>query len=163
MDGMINRKNIKIVLVIFTILIIAVIGIFYWDESKLSYVDISAYAPNDNISYAVDSCIMEETISSVAGWAAWLGEDVGIVNTEVALKSKSTGTMISIPTQMQQRADVTAAVNDGFHYDNSGFTAYVETKKLDVYDSYEVFILMKNGHGSFYAATGVILEAGSER
>lgn len=162
MNGMVNNKNIKIVLFLFAMMIFLIVRVFYWDESKVLDVDISAYSLSDQMSYCIDSCTMEDTISTITGWAVWQGEDLNSVNTEVALKSNSTGAVFSIPTQMQQRADVTAAMDDGFHYDYSGFTASVKTNKLDVADSYEVYILIKNEHGNFYIATGQVLEAEHE-
>lgn len=162
MDGMVNNKNIRIVFLLFAMMIFFVVSIFYWDESKVFDVNISDYSSSDQIAYFIDSYTMEDRISTIAGWAVWLGEDLKLVNTEVALKSNSTGAFISIPTQMQQRADVTTAMNDGFQYDNSGFISYVKTNKLNITDSYEIYILIKNEHGNFYVATGQVLEAENE-
>ncbi len=157
MKSIINEENIKTVLTISGIIIVIVLLVIYFDENRVQEVKIDNYSEDGNIAYHIDEFDWGENYANVKGWACFRGGNYEVVNTNIALRECDSDKVYIIPTQIEERTDITELFNDGYDYKNSGIVACINADSLDVDKKYEIIVLLKNNTGSYMVKTGEIL------
>lgn len=147
-----NRRTIIIFLVVGTFLIISFSALMHLHENAIKQIDISDYnIDNKDIRCVLDNSFYKKEINGdselcISGWCVMNGVSIERVNMHVIVNSERDHKYYILPTYMQKREDVTAFMNDGCNYDNSGFGVNItnankfdyENDKLDIFLLYEI-------------------------
>lgn len=123
-------KNTKIIVTIFALLVLldmAVCVFLYFHEMRVTEIDTAVFQKlgADEIGYAIDENSIttstdENCAVTVRGWVIIRGKATTNVAIHCLVSDIQTGITYKLPTAIQSRPDVTAAMNDGTNYDNSG-------------------------------------------
>lgn len=97
---------------------------------------------------------------SIDGWCVIKGKEIKTISIWVLLKDKESGEFYKIPTTVIKREDVTAFIDDGFNYDNSGFSAKTKKRYLNLNENtYEIWLLYEINNEKKLIFTGRTLVA----
>lgn len=75
------------------------------------------------------------------GWIAYKGESIS--TWELSMIIQNDDKCYVVPMALQNRADITETMNDGFNYDNSGFAVTINKRYIQS-GSVHYYVLYKN-------------------
>ncbi len=109
-------------------------GTYQIDEEKIT----------DNSFFALDIDALEKRYDTVKinGWIAYQGESILTWKLSILIQNED-GSCYIVPMALQKRTDVTKAMNDGFDYDNSGFSVTINKRYIKS-DHAHYYILYEN-------------------
>lgn len=157
---MIVKKNFltAIELVFVLILAAAVCLAVYTQQAAVKKYDISGCTyGDDTVIITLDDIAQDSSHIQIWGWAIVPEKNTEYFDSWVLLRSKDGRGYFRIPTALQTRTDVTGVLGNGeYNYDNSGFYAQVETRRLAP-GSYEVCLVYNVHSDNVIQGTGVIV------
>ncbi len=103
------------------------------DESKI--VDSSLFV------WGIDAVDSKYDVLKVNGWIAYRGESIS--TWEISMIIQNDDNCYVVPIALQNRTDITEAMNDGFNYDNSGFAVTINKRYIQS-GSVHYYVLYKN-------------------
>lgn len=86
----------------------------------------------DQLEYQDDGIYLTKDMLVVSGWLIKNGESMDNIQLKIVMKNCGTGEYYMLPTTQLQRKDVTELFNDGYNYNNSGFSVRVFQRKIDL-------------------------------
>lgn len=130
----------------------------YYNNFKVSKVNVDAYQKSDaDIRFCFDELKLKKGKYLISGWALKEGTDIGYANNTVLLKNLTNNEYYKVKTKFIKRSDVTAHINDGKNYDNSGFQCRVNQKQLSAGIQYKVcFLYQTNGENILFETEELI-------
>ncbi|MCD8075951.1 MAG: hypothetical protein LUF27_13160 [Lachnospiraceae bacterium] len=128
----------------------------YGQQASVKKYDTSGCAyDEETVVVTLDAVTQEPDSIQIWGWAISTEKDTEYFDSWVLLRAEESGEYFRIPTAVQTRTDVTEVLGNGeFNYDNSGFYAQVETKRLGQ-GSYEVCLAYNVHSDHVIQGTGV--------
>lgn len=97
------------------------------------YISLSGYNDAENIETKYDISIEKENqdYDKVSGWIFARGHEILEFDTQIILYEDGSDKGLLWLTQMENRTDVTEAMNDGINYDESGFQAMIPSRYVE--------------------------------
>lgn len=115
----------------------------YLKYSQYSTYQLEEQKITDNSFFALDVESMEKRydVVKINGWIAYRGESISTWKLSLLIQNDD-GSCYVVPMAVQERKDVTEAMNDGFNYNNSGFSVtvnknYIKSDRAHYYILYE--------------------------
>jgi len=139
----INLKNNTVFQVFIFLLVSICFGLIYkCDSDTPKKIDVSSALPVDKqLHYSLDLFSLKNGRVEASGWVCLSGEDYRKYNFAFLIKNNKTNEYYKIKTVSVYVPAVTAAMNDGFNYDNTGFIARGSVKKLPKFPYKPYFLL----------------------
>lgn len=143
-------------LVLVFILATAVCFAVYIQQAAVKKYDASGCAyGGDTVVITLDDIVQDSSHIQIWGWAIIPEKNTEYFDSWVLLRSEEDGEYFRVPTSLQVRTDVTEVLGNGaYNYDNSGFYAQVETKRL-AQGTYEVCLAYNVHSDNVIQGTGV--------
>lgn len=136
-------KILNAVLILGTVLTAVFTLYQYLKYSQYSTYQLEEQKITDNSFFALDVESMEERydVVKIHGWIAYRGESISTWKLSLLIQNDD-GSCYVVPMAVQERKDVTEAMNDGFNYNNSGFSVtvnknYIKSDRAHYYILYE--------------------------
>ncbi len=97
------------------------------------HISLSGYNDAENIETKYDISIEKENqdYDKVRGWILARGHEIAEFDTQIILYEDGSDKGLLWLTQMENRTDVTEAMNDGINYDESGFQAMIPSRYVE--------------------------------
>lgn len=151
----ISGKNVSQMMLLITLLSALFCGICFLDARKVKATDITIYTEDADLSYELENIVLENDILTVKGWVVQIGQEIQTFDIATALYRPEDNTLYELPTQYEQRSDITERFNDGTSYDNSGFLTKALINQFNMSEyQYELCIVFKSNDCKYLLHTG---------
>lgn len=139
----IKNKVLVMVLVIGVILVAIFVLYQYLKYSQYNqyHIDESKIADSSLFIWGIDKVNSKYDVLKVDGWIAYKGESIS--TWELSMIIQNDDKCYVVPMALQNRADITETMNDGFNYDNSGFAVTINKRYIQS-GSVHYYVLYKN-------------------
>ena len=144
-------KTIFIVVCSYIVVLIVFWFLLVWNENKIVELEMDKVKIEntsfykfyiDDLSWRKDNILTTKDFCKIQGWLIKPGEEIESAAIKIVFQNMSDGRYYIIPTQMSERKDVTAYVDDGKNYDECGFSVEIPYfEKLNSNLDYEIFAL----------------------
>lgn len=138
-----KNKVLAIVLAIGVVLAIFFVLYQYLKYSQYSQyqIDESKITDSSLFIWGIDAVDSKYDVLKVSGWMAYRGESISTWDLSMVIQNDDN--CYVVPMALQNRTDITEAMNDGFNYDNSGFVVTINKRYIQS-GSAHYYILYKN-------------------
>lgn len=160
-----NRNYAKLIAIgicgLFTLIGVGLCAYIYSYNTAITKINI------DEIEFVVDKNmyqyeieeIEEDSVSFyVSGYALKLETPMEQVANVIVIYDSVKDCYYELPTEWEERVDITERVDDGFDYNNAGMASIVMKKYLDVGVEYPVFILFESNDEWVLLPTDTVLK-----
>lgn len=148
------RRKSCIAFIIIIIIAASFIGIYKWDNGKITKIDKNQVSEsiNENIRMEIESVQDENKYLAIKGWIIekgvtheyfnWVaGEGKNVyINNQIVLIDKD-NIIVGFSTVSESRPDINEKINDGIDYQRCGVNALIKRSKLQKGKSYTIGIL----------------------
>ena len=152
-----KRLQTKRGILLLCVLLIAVLAAFYfvlyWGAFRIKDLDADRAAQDlqdaaqaeDQIQMNVDTLSYDKDYLTLAGYVILKGTATSPSAFQVVLRDTESDSYYLLPTSQVERPDITAYINDGVDYTNSGFQVRLPfSKKLNPREhTYKAYVLWK--------------------
>lgn len=127
----------------------------YPTKADLTWVQI-ADSESYHTMYSISDSATQGDYINISGHVVHTGEDLKHFNVQLVLYGDSLEDALIFKLAMQTRTDVTAAFNDGYNYDSSGFSANIKRSLIGdaVYNVALLYNDTQNDDGARLIITG---------
>lgn len=146
------KKYVSIPLIsIFIIFICGLFSLIYiFDSIKVSKFDTSKIILNkDNIDYFIDQFTETSNTIFIRGWIVEKNIVTKNIKYNILCQNIDSGNVYVIKTFIEQRNDVTNAINDTCNYDLSGFNGKIIKFMLPEKGKYKLMVLFQHNDKDF--------------
>lgn len=159
-----GKKQIMIAVMAAFAITIVLFLLYFSSVFCMTEYDIPSNAKTPTMAY-LDECsiqyssMMPKGYWNIRGWLYNKGQDISTVQVYVILQDLKDGTYYKIHnTQSLSRKDVTDWFHDGHNYDQSGFSAQIDSRWLIKGRKYKVGIISIINNDVYFAETNQIIE-----
>jgi len=134
------------VFAVFAIAAVAFPSIIYLDAQRVTTIAESDYTYVNDPPFVceIENYIQTESEITLQGWFAEKGKEITSRKCYIVFKSLDDGTCLQLPTKVVFNNNAKDYFNDGFNYNNAGFSSTVQTNYLQTSNTYLVLILYEN-------------------
>lgn len=153
MDKLHNKNTIIKILIYAVIILLIGWGILIKNETRITKISVEKQAiasKSEGYTYFIDNLehkgggisITKDYIG-LSGWIIKKGVELDTASIRIVLRNVVTNDFFLIPTAMVSRKDITSYINDGFEYDNCGFSVKIPINEVinTVKYDYEIYAL----------------------
>ena len=138
-----TRKNHKMKIVTCVVLSSIIIALYFILDSIVP-IKVNYIISNDmNLINQIEKVSIEDNIINISGYAFILDMNSDDTKISILLRGVNEGKEIWTDVKQTFRADVNSYFNSDNKYENTGFYASIEEKKLDIDECYEIIVKLK--------------------